>query len=387
MTALAVPYVVRMRLNFNKKSKLLHFGNDLFPCLVAIKPRKTPRLFVHRSVVVHYADHGKIFPKPHFEIVGIVRWRNLDRSRSEFGIDVIVGDNGNFTVRQGQRQHFAHKRSITLVRRVHGDRSVSQHRFGTGRRNRDFFVRTLYGISKIPKITFVLGIFHLDVGKSGLTLRTHVDNTTSTINKPLMIKIEKRRAYCLGAFFIHCKSKARPIAGATELFKLFDNSSVLFFPCPGTFQELLPAEFFLCNTLFLSELFTDFDFRCKRGVIRSGQPQCGIALHTFEADNRILQRLVHCVPHMKLTRHVRGRHHYRKRNFLLIDFGTEQPLFHPIRINAFLKILWIVGRIHFFHISTFVQRKKNYTTEFLRCQLKRARHKIYYPKFLYGVFT
>ena len=41
-------------------------------------------------------------------------------------------------------------------------------------------------------------------------------------------------------------------------------------------------------------------FGCYGSVVRARQPKGAIPLHTFETDNRVLQRFVHCVPHMKL---------------------------------------------------------------------------------------
>ena len=77
-------------------------------------------------------------------------------------------------------------------------------------------------------------------------------------------------------------------------------------------------------------------------MIRSGEPECRIALHPLKTDDGILHGLVHCMSHMKLSRHVRGRHHHRKRNFSFVNFGMKQSLLHPVRIDAFLELLGIV---------------------------------------------
>ena len=87
-----------VRLNFYKQPEALHIGDDLLARFVAIEPRVFARLFVHRAVVVHHADHAQIVAKPHFEVVGVVRGRNFYRARAEFGVDVFVRDNGNFSI-------------------------------------------------------------------------------------------------------------------------------------------------------------------------------------------------------------------------------------------------------------------------------------------------
>ena len=74
-------------------------------------------------------------------IVRIVGRRYLHRTGAEFGVDVFVGDDGNFAVRQRQKYRLADKVFVSLVLRIHCDRSVAEHCLRTGRRDGDRLVR------------------------------------------------------------------------------------------------------------------------------------------------------------------------------------------------------------------------------------------------------
>ena len=99
------------------------------------------------------------------------------------------------------------------------------------------------------------------------------------------------------------------------------------------------------------DLLHDFYFGGNRGMVDAGQPQRTVTLHALEADNGILHRFVHRVPHVKLPRYVGRRHHDRKRHFVRVDFRAERAAFRPIFVNAVLELLRIVSRLHFFHKS------------------------------------
>ena len=285
-----------------------------------------------------------------FEVVGVVRGRDLDGARPELGIDVLVCHDGDLPIGQGKKERLSDESGIARIAGMHRDRRIAEHGLGAGGRNDDFLAAALDGIGKIPEMPVFFRVLDLRIGKRRLTARTPVDDAVSAIDEPLVIKAEKSLVHGAGAFLVHCERKARPIAGRAELFELLDNpAAVLFLPRPGAAQELLSADLLLAHALFF-HLFDDLDLGRDRGVVSPGKPERTISLHPFEAGEDILHGLVHRMPHVQLPCDVGRRHHDGKRHLRGIDLRAEAALVRPLAIDPLFKILGIVRRLHLFHV-------------------------------------
>ena len=95
VAAIAMPDVVSIILYLDHEAARLQVGDDDLACPFARKPAiLLARVFVERAVVVHDTYDGQIVPQPHFEVVGIVGGRDLDRAASEICFHIFVGNYG-----------------------------------------------------------------------------------------------------------------------------------------------------------------------------------------------------------------------------------------------------------------------------------------------------
>ena len=89
-------------------------------------------------------------------------------------------------------------------------------------------------------------------------------------------------------------------------------------------------------------------------MIRSGEPQRVVALHSAEADKDILERVVERMTHMELTRYIRGRNNNRIRFFSLVDFGVKIFSVKPGFIDSVLDFFRIVLFCEFFSHKSYL---------------------------------
>ena len=88
-------------------------------------------------------------------------------------------------------------------------------------------------------------------------------------------------------------------------------------------------------------------------MVYAGQPQGGIALHSFKADQNILQGSVHGVAHMELARDV-GRGHDDGKGFLFrVTAGMEIAVVGPEAINPVFHLFGVIDLWEFSGHSCF----------------------------------
>ena len=97
------------------------------------------------------------------------------------------------------------------------------------------------------------------------------------------------------------------------------------------------------------QFFLHLDLGCDARMITARKPQRGIPLHPLKADQDVLQRAVHGVPHMQLSRHIGRRHDNCKRFFLRIPLCVEIPALFPHFVDAGFHLFRIVSLWQFFH--------------------------------------
>ena len=73
-------------------------------------------------------DLRQVVAQPRLEVVGIMGGCDFDRTRAEFGVDVLVGDDDEFAVDERVRQRRADQMLVALVIGMDGDGGVAEHR-------------------------------------------------------------------------------------------------------------------------------------------------------------------------------------------------------------------------------------------------------------------
>jgi len=114
----------------------VEFGDD---ALAGFEPIETPKalrnLVIQGRIGREHVDHRQIVALTDGIIVEIVGWRDLDATRPEFGVDIVVGNHRDLTVGERQQHGLADDAAIALIGRVYGHRRVAEHRFRTRRRD------------------------------------------------------------------------------------------------------------------------------------------------------------------------------------------------------------------------------------------------------------
>ena len=270
---------------------------------------------------------------------------DFNNAGSEFGVDIAVGHNRNFTSHKGKGQRFADHVLIALVVGMNRHGGVAQQRFGTGGGKLDKAAAVGQRITQMPEKSVLLGILDLGVGNGGLTMGAPVDYALAAIDKSLVVEVYKNLTDGLGAALVHGKSLSRPIAGGAHFSELFGYSAAVYlFPFPCSLKKALAAEIFLGHA-FLGHGGHDFCLGGNGSVVGSGQPQGAVSLHSAETGQNVLQGVVKSVTHVELTGDV-GRGHNNGVGFLaFIRLGMKiavflpkvvKPAFHRLRLIGFV---------------------------------------------------
>ena len=203
----------------------------------------------------------------------------------------------------------------------------------------------------MPEKAVLVNVLHLCVGDGCLTDRAPVDDAAAAVDVALLIETQKDFLDGLGATLVHREALPVPIRGGAEFLQLVDDAvTVLFLPVPALFEELVSAELLLVSALFF-ELLDDLDFRRDGRVVRSRLPERGVALHSAEANQDVLHRIVERMAHVQLSRDVRRRHDNAERLFPLIHLRVKITAVHPALIELILNLRGSISLRKYFHIS------------------------------------
>ncbi len=107
MTALAVSHCMNIWLCFYQQACFLQVGQHLLAGFVAVQPRITPGSLRHCAVLGNHNRRRQVMTLADGKIIGIMGRRNFHSAAAEFRVNVIIGNNGNLPVHQGQYNGFA----------------------------------------------------------------------------------------------------------------------------------------------------------------------------------------------------------------------------------------------------------------------------------------
>ena len=110
------------------------------------------------------------------EVVGIVAGGDLERARSEVGLDVLVSDDRELAPDQRQTRALPDQGAVALVIGVHGNRDVGEHRLRTHRCNGHRAVGRRQRIVDVVEGVRHLDVLDLEVRDRGPASRVPVDH-------------------------------------------------------------------------------------------------------------------------------------------------------------------------------------------------------------------
>ena len=189
-----------------KVSHSLKVSNQRLAALVSVHALILSCICVHGSVIVHNLDLLEVVSLTYKEVVGVVCGSYLNAARTEADLNVIVGNNGNFSAYYGENESLADEVLHILILGVNGNGGIAEHGLGTGGCNFDIAVLALDRVLDVPEVTGLILVLYLSVRKRGKAVRAPVDNSVSAVDKSLVVKVYEYLANCSGAALVHSKS-------------------------------------------------------------------------------------------------------------------------------------------------------------------------------------
>ena len=287
-----------------------------------------------------------LVPLADFEIVEVVRGRDLDRAGALFRIGIFVGDNRDQATDQRQPNALADQMLIARIVRMHRDRRVAQHRLrprgGDGQPFAGLFALLVHDrIFEVVEVAvWVFGqdlgerrrverravvarpfegalgldLHDLEVRDRGLELGVPVDEALVLVDEPLAIELNEHLGDRARQALVEGEALAAPVAGGAEALELGHDRAARFgLPRPDALDERLAAHRAAVRLLPLHEHAFDHHLRGDAGMIDARLPQHVAAVHAPVAAQDILKRVVERVAHMQIAGDVRRRNDDAKR--------------------------------------------------------------------------
>ena len=241
------------------------------------------------------------------KVVFVMRRGHLEHARPELGIDVIVGDDGDFGLGERTDDHLPDEIGVAFVLRIHRHGRVAHERLGPRRRDLDPAIGfTRDAVAHVIELR-LLG-FHDDlfVAQRGERLRAPVHHPLAAVDESFVKEIDKDLRNPAAVVRVHREALALPVARAPEALELLDNdAAVLFLPLPDLVEKGLAAHVPAGLALLFAELLLDLRLRRDAGVVRPGEPKHILALHPGAAGEDILNRVVEDVTEVENPRDIR----------------------------------------------------------------------------------
>ncbi len=344
--AVADAHGVRDVLDFFEQAQLLQIFDDARARNEAVKSGVLARGLAHMRVVGHHVDFGQVVALADFEVIGIVRGRDLHHAGAEFAVHVGIRDHGNFAVHERKQYVFADQRLIALVVRMHGHGSIAEHRFrprgGDNQISSAACGRAHDRIANVPELAGPLDVHHFQVADGRLAARAPVDHVAAAIDQPLAVEPQKRLEYRAIERRFECELLACPIAGRAQPdHLLLDDAAALRLPLPHAPLEFLAAEV-LPADFFLRQLALHHKLRGDAGMVHAGEPERVVAAHAVPADQHVDLRVLEHVADVDGAGDIGRRQCDRKHRPVARIFGAKQLLVEPGLGPALFDLLRLI---------------------------------------------
>ena len=243
--ALGLHHLVRLDLD----QELLGFqlGDHCLAGLVALHALELlGAVLVDVGVQREDHDHGQIVAQRAGVVVEVVRASDLDAAGAEFGVDEIVGDDGDVAVAQRQLDQLADQVLVARVFRMHAERAVGQHglgaRGGDGQAAQRDALAVLVGdglravdegVEDVPHVAVGFLGHHFQVGHGRQQLGIPVDQALAAVDQALFMQAHEGLDHAARHALVHGEVLARPVGGRAQAADLSgDRAAGLFLPFP-----------------------------------------------------------------------------------------------------------------------------------------------------------
>ena len=162
--ALAVTYGVRAVFYFHQQPQFVQIFYDILTAFIPFLSFIASRLFGHNTVFIDDNDGFQVLPQAHLIVVGVMGRGDLHRAGTEFRINIVIGDNGNYPVHDRQQDFFAYQLAVPLIFRIYSHRRIAGDGLRTGGGNGQVFpFMTDDRIFDIPQMARVVLVLYFDI--------------------------------------------------------------------------------------------------------------------------------------------------------------------------------------------------------------------------------
>jgi len=246
---------------------------------------------------------------------------------------MLVGDDRNESPGDRQPNLLADQPDIALVRRVHRDGHVGEHRLRPGRRDLDEPAAVNERIAQRPELALHFPRLDFEVADCGLEFRVPVHQTLVAVQQTTLVKLDEHVRHRARKALVHGEPLVRPVTRRTEPPELAgDRSAALRLPFPHMLEEGLAADLGALDALAL-QVALDHHLRRDPGMVGADHPQGVLAVHSRAADEDVLERIVERVADVEAAGDV-GRRHDDGERFAIVARRAEQAAILPMRIPA-----------------------------------------------------
>ena len=341
-----VRHVVHVGLRARDQPLLAQFGDDRLERLVHLHATEALGRRVGDAAVL--ADHGDLLepvPAADLEVALVVARGDLERAGAELRVHVVVGDDRQPATHERQHGGLPDQPRVALVRRVHRDGGVGEHRLGPDGRDRD---RARSRLERV--VDHVEGVLHgplldLEVRDRRAQARVPVDHVVVAVDEPLLVEVHEHAGDRAHVVVVHREALVLVVERGAQLAELArDVVAVLLDPLPDPLDERLAPDL-LARAALRLELLLDHPLGGDPGVVLAVDPLGALPAHARHPDLEVLNRGVERVPHVQVAGHIRRRH--GDREVLVgrpLGLRVEDPGLLPAREHAGLNVGGLVAR-------------------------------------------
>ena len=276
-------------------------------------------------------DNLEVILHAHLKVRAIVRRRNLQRTRAEVNLNMLIGNDRNLRLAERANHLFADQRRKARIRGIHRHRHVRHNRLRARRRHEQLPAAVRQLVAHRVKLALRRRHDHLFIRERRAQHRIPVHHAATAVNQTLLEKLRESSSHRRRKHIIHREALAIPVAGAAQLLQLAnDDAAVLLLPAPDHLHKSLAAHIVArARRILLGQLLLDASLRRNARVIRPRQPEHLLALLARAARENILNRVVEHMPHVQHARHVRRRNHNTVGRFRRVRISVETAALRP----------------------------------------------------------
>ena len=245
LAALARAEAERVVFHLDQRADFFERGDHLLAGFEAVETGVGAGGGGHLAVLVDDLDLRQIVAAAGFEIVEVVRGRDLHHAGAEFGVGEIVEDDGDLAIHERQLHGLAVQIEIARVFGVDGDGGIAEH--GLGPRGGDgdeaAIGSAVHGIADVPQVAGDVGVGHFEIGERGVAAGAPVDHVLAAVDEAFFVQADEDFADGAGEARVEGEALAAPVAARAQADHLaLDGVAVLLLPLPDALFEFFAAQ-------------------------------------------------------------------------------------------------------------------------------------------------